>query len=103
MSNERSPRPVCSTTMGIRGDIAGLLYSATFELRMLAPRMKTRNPLVACRGGAMTDDTAVEREITVPVEPERAWELVTEPQHLEHWFAEQVELEPTPGAPVRVV
>jgi uncharacterized protein YndB with AHSA1/START domain len=51
----------------------------------------------------MTDDTAVEREITVPVEPERAWELVTEPQHLEHWFAEQVELEPTPGAPVRVV
>src|SRR3954470_19758977 len=51
----------------------------------------------------MADDTAVEREITVPVEPERAWELVTEPQHLEHWFAEQVELEPTPGAPVRVV
>jgi uncharacterized protein YndB with AHSA1/START domain len=51
----------------------------------------------------MADDTAVEREITVPVEPERAWELVTEPEHLERWFAEQVELEPTPGAPVRVV
>lgn len=45
----------------------------------------------------------VEREITVPVEPERAWELVTESEHLERWFAEQVELEPTPGAPVRVV
>jgi len=51
----------------------------------------------------MADDTAVEREITVPVEPERAWELVTDPEHLEHWFAEQVELEPTPGAPVRVI
>ena len=45
----------------------------------------------------------VEREITVPVEPERAWELITEPEHLERWFAERVELEPTPGAPVRVV
>ena len=51
----------------------------------------------------MADDTAVEREITVPVEPERAWELVTEPEHLERWFAEQVELDPTPGAPVRVI
>jgi uncharacterized protein YndB with AHSA1/START domain len=51
----------------------------------------------------MADDTAVEREITVPVDPERAWELVTETEHLEHWFAERVELDPTPGAPVRVI
>jgi uncharacterized protein YndB with AHSA1/START domain len=51
----------------------------------------------------MADDTAVEREITLPVEPERAWELVTDPEHLERWFADHVELEPTPGAPVRVV
>ena len=51
----------------------------------------------------MPDDTSVEREITVPVDPERAWQLVTEPEHLEQWFAERVELDPTPGAPVRVV
>ncbi|HET6849199.1 MAG TPA: SRPBCC family protein [Gaiellales bacterium] len=51
----------------------------------------------------MADDTAVEREITVPVEPEHAWELVTDPEHLERWFADHVELDPTPGAPVRVV
>ena len=51
----------------------------------------------------MADDTAVEREITVPVEPERAWELVTDPEHLERWFADHVELDPIPGAPVRVV
>jgi uncharacterized protein YndB with AHSA1/START domain len=51
----------------------------------------------------MPDDASVEREITVPVDPERAWRLVTEPEHLEQWFAERVELEPTPGAPVRVV
>jgi uncharacterized protein YndB with AHSA1/START domain len=51
----------------------------------------------------MADDTAVEREITVPVDPERAWRLVTEPEHLEQWFAERVEFAPVPGAPVRVV
>ncbi len=51
----------------------------------------------------MADENTVEREISVPVDPDRAWRLVTEPEHLEHWFAERVELEPTPGAPVRVV
>jgi uncharacterized protein YndB with AHSA1/START domain len=51
----------------------------------------------------MADDSAVEREITVPVDPERAWRLVTEPEHLEQWFAERVELDPIPGSPVRVV
>jgi uncharacterized protein YndB with AHSA1/START domain len=51
----------------------------------------------------MTDDTTVEREITVPVDPERAWRMVTEPEHLERWFAERVELDPVPGSPVRVV
>ena len=35
----------------------------------------------------MSDEGTVEREITVPVDPERAWELVTEPEHLERWFA----------------
>jgi uncharacterized protein YndB with AHSA1/START domain len=51
----------------------------------------------------MANDTAVEREITVPVDPERAWRMVTEPEHLEQWFAERVELDPIPGSPVRVV
>jgi uncharacterized protein YndB with AHSA1/START domain len=41
----------------------------------------------------MADDTAVEREITVPVEPEHAWELVTDPSHLERWFADHVEVD----------
>ena len=45
----------------------------------------------------------VEREITVPVEPDEAWRLVTEPDHLERWFAPQVELDPRPGGPVRVI
>ena len=35
--------------------------------------------------------------------PTEAWRLVTEPEHLEQWFAREVELEPEPGAPVRVI
>jgi len=45
----------------------------------------------------------VEREITVPVEPDEAWRLVTESDQLERWFAPQVELDPRPGGPVRAV
>ena len=45
MSNERSPRPVCSTTMGISGDMhASLRYSATFWLPIIGLLPQTRNP-----------------------------------------------------------
>ena len=43
----------------------------------------------------------VNREIVLPVPRERAWELVTEPDELETWLAEEVEFEPREGAPVR--
>jgi len=45
--------------------------------------------------------TSVRREIVLPVERERAWALLTEPRELEEWLADEVELEPAPGAPVR--
>jgi uncharacterized protein YndB with AHSA1/START domain len=45
----------------------------------------------------------IEREITVPVDPERAWTLVTDPEHLEHWLAPEVELDPRPGGGVHIV
>ena len=41
----------------------------------------------------------VEKEIVLPVERERAWELMTEEP--EEWLADEVELEPEPGAPLR--
>ena len=44
----------------------------------------------------------VRREIVLPVERERAWELLTEPAELREWLADEVELEPEPGAPLRV-
>jgi uncharacterized protein YndB with AHSA1/START domain len=46
--------------------------------------------------------STVRREIVLPVERERAWELLTEPRELEAWLADAVELEPEEGAPLRV-
>jgi uncharacterized protein YndB with AHSA1/START domain len=46
---------------------------------------------------------SIVREITLPVSPEEAWEAITEPEHLEAWFAEEVEaLDPVPGGEVAV-
>jgi uncharacterized protein YndB with AHSA1/START domain len=44
----------------------------------------------------------VNREIVLPVERERAWELITEPSELEGWLADEVEFSPEEDAPVRV-
>ncbi len=48
----------------------------------------------------MAEQRVVEREVTLPVEPEEAWELVTDPDHLERWFAPEVELRPVEGSEV---
>ena len=39
----------------------------------------------------------VEREIVFPVEPDELWEALTDPERLEEWFANDVELDPTEG------
>ena len=57
-----------------------LAYSATDELQEAWP--------------------VVEKENVLPVERERAWELMTEEP--EEWLADEVELEPEPGAPLRM-
>jgi uncharacterized protein YndB with AHSA1/START domain len=46
--------------------------------------------------------TAVRREVVLPVDPDRAWELITDPRELEGWLADDVELEPEEGGEVRV-
>jgi uncharacterized protein YndB with AHSA1/START domain len=51
----------------------------------------------------MPEQQTVEREITVPVPAEEAWELVTERRHLEQWLAPEVEIEVRDGGGVRVV
>jgi len=44
----------------------------------------------------------VNREVVLPVPRERAWELVTEPEELQTWLAEDVEFEAEEGALVRI-
>jgi uncharacterized protein YndB with AHSA1/START domain len=39
----------------------------------------------------------VEREVTFPSEPEEVWEALTDPEQLEEWFANDVELDARPG------
>ncbi len=39
----------------------------------------------------------VRREIVLPVPPEEVWEALTDPERLEEWFANEVELDATPG------
>ena len=46
--------------------------------------------------------STVRREIVLPVERERAWELLTEPAELAEWLADNVELVAEEGAPLRV-
>jgi uncharacterized protein YndB with AHSA1/START domain len=44
----------------------------------------------------------VNREVVLPVDRERAWELITEPSELEGWLADEVEFEPVEDAPLRI-
>ena len=37
------------------------------------------------------------REIELESPPEEVWQALTEPERLEEWFANEVELEPEPG------
>jgi uncharacterized protein YndB with AHSA1/START domain len=39
----------------------------------------------------------VEREVTFPSSPDEVWEALTEPERLEEWFANDVELDARPG------
>jgi uncharacterized protein YndB with AHSA1/START domain len=39
----------------------------------------------------------VEREVTFPSPPDEVWEALTEPERLEEWFANDVELDARPG------
>ena len=43
---------------------------------------------------------SVHREVLLPVDPERAWELITDPDELEGWLADEVVLDPEPGGEV---
>jgi uncharacterized protein YndB with AHSA1/START domain len=44
----------------------------------------------------------VNREVVLPCDRERAWELITDPNELEGWLADEVEFEAEEDAPLRI-
>jgi uncharacterized protein YndB with AHSA1/START domain len=46
-------------------------------------------------------DEKVERETILDADAERAWEAISDPAELERWLADEVDLEPVEGTPVR--
>src|ERR671932_1834940 len=89
MSKDRSPRESCWMTTGTRG-MCNLQVAVSRHGSLRATNQLQEPPM-----------PVVNREIVLPVPRERAWELVTEPEELETWLAEEVEFEPREGAPVR--
>src|SRR5437870_7597138 len=89
MSNDRSTRPSESITIGIRW----LIVPASFRVKCNRPVARIiRNRSVA-KGGAVE----IVREVVFPAPPEEVWEALTEPERLEEWFANEVELDARPG------
>src|SRR5919206_4222787 len=76
MSNERSPRPSRSMTMGTSGISLVLLRCRFVQLLgcVLAASVSC-NPMVA-------------RDITIPGDPDEVWEALTDPELLAEWLGD---------------
>src|SRR4051812_47707753 len=81
MSNERSPRPSCCTTMGTSG-----MWGSSFAqpVGCVWPPTVSCNPMVA-------------RDVMLPVDREAAWDALTDPEALAQWLGEPSRLELEPG------
>ena len=52
----------------------------------------------AAAGSPTNTPDTIEREVTLPVDPDEAWTAITDPAELEAWFADEVcELDLRPG------
>src|SRR5947209_3861273 len=97
MSNDRSPRAVCSTTIGTRGMSASLsgCECATGWLRLSIAYTATGQLLLPIPGGLMSDQ--VQRELELEAPPEQLWEIITG----NGWLADEVQIELAPGGEAR--
>src|SRR6478672_10404969 len=86
MSNERSPRALCSTTMGTRG------MRTSWDVQLIG--------CVLCGHASVraTMELLIRREIVLPVDRDVAWEAISDAAELETWLADEVDLEIEPGA-----
>src|SRR5215471_2383637 len=80
MSNERSPRPSCSTTMGTTDPTINGTTSCNVQP-------------VGCHYNATRRLHMIRREIVLPATRDDVWEALTDPERLEDWFANDVDLD----------
>src|SRR3954447_13546739 len=101
MSYARSPRVVCSSTVGTNGHMGSSFRTQPDGCTLDTPA-EMRNHVIA--KGAVVPPTgpSVEREIVLPVPAKEAWDLLTDDERLEEWLAPDVDLVPEPGTPLRV-
>src|SRR4051812_1946150 len=95
MSNERSPRALCSITIGTRGIGFSLHFLSHMQPCGCASALYTmRNRRVAkvFRGANMMPTTDhIAREVVLPVAPEDAWDALVRPEELTAWLADEVD------------
>src|SRR5688500_8353666 len=98
MSKARSPRALCSMTVGT--SIGAPRSPATIELhyhRRIRGRRATR------RLHMPDDGNRVEREVVLPAPADVVWQAITDAEELSGWFGAEVELDPRPGGAARFV
>src|ERR1700712_6019853 len=76
MSNERSPRALCSTTIGISG--------MWLSFRQLIGCQHTSNQMVVKGGWIMP----AQQEVDVEATPEEVWEALVTEEGRERWLGE---------------
>jgi hypothetical protein len=63
--------------------------SAILEIRNeQAGRSRRRQPAAVAPGSVLACNSMVARDITLPVEPDEAWDALTDPELLEQWFGD---------------
>src|SRR5919198_2390990 len=76
MSNERSPRPSRSMTMGTSG----------MSWRSLGGRFAQLSGCVSA--ASVSCNRMVARDITIPGDPDEVWEALTDPELLAEWLGD---------------
>jgi hypothetical protein len=63
--------------------------TAILEIRNeQAGRSRRRQPAAVAPGSVVACNSMVARDITLPVEPDEAWDALTDPELLEQWFGD---------------
>src|SRR3954470_11761300 len=97
MSNERSPRGDCSTTMGTRGMRADLLPGLRPDTQPFG--CECCDTVASATMELHEEMNAVRRETVLEAPRDEVWSLVANPEGLETWLADDVDLDAIePGA-----